>query len=266
MKRIHKGLTLVELLVVLSVLGVLGSLLATVVSGTLRNAETAREGAFGRNLVNAYLLTALDNSGELMPGMDRSVGHLELPDGRQVHAPVSNRYPFRLLAHADARVEDLLVMDPEAAGVSMDNTYNISLVPTFGMNDLLVGGHRESDGTLRFKDEVVSRQSEIERVLAFASAGRGVAGGGVGQGYFTIRPPYTTGPMWLPQAWTENAPPESYGQLHARHNGRVLAVYLDGSVELQTVEELRDMRLWSRRALANNDPRHTWRAEGGSRR
>jgi prepilin-type N-terminal cleavage/methylation domain-containing protein len=79
-------------------------------------------------------------------------------------------------------------------------------------------------------------------------------------GYFSVKPPrphptgrsgapapYSVGGGWTNASNTFNRglAPSSWGNLDARHFKKVTTVVFDGSVELQTLEALRDMRKWS---------------------
>jgi prepilin-type processing-associated H-X9-DG protein len=48
----------------------------------------------------------------------------------------------------------------------------------------------------------------------------------------------------------------NYGHVHGRYDGKAVCAFLDGSVRILSIEELRDMRLWSRKAALENNPNY----------
>lgn len=42
--------------------------------------------------------------------------------------------------------------------------------------------------------------------------------------------------------------PKAWGMVHARHKGRAVTAQIDGHIEMQTLEQLRDMRKWANKA------------------
>jgi prepilin-type processing-associated H-X9-DG protein len=45
--------------------------------------------------------------------------------------------------------------------------------------------------------------------------------------------------------------------VHPRHDSKAVVAFLDGSVRKMGINELRDMRLWSRNAAIADDPNYT---------
>jgi prepilin-type processing-associated H-X9-DG protein len=41
-----------------------------------------------------------------------------------------------------------------------------------------------------------------------------------------------------------------------RFDGKAVCAFLDGSVRVLSIDDLRDMRLWSKNAAINNDPNY----------
>lgn len=221
----------------------------------MANAAKAREANAARQLIAAYRLAASE-TGEFMAGYDRTVGEVHWPDGTMASGPIAHRYPFRLGPYYDYQLDGIILVNENAKQVNASNTYNVSLSPAFGINYLFVGGDRAGDGTLNLPGEVVTRPGSEANLIAFASAGRS-DGGPVTHGFNLLTPPQIHGAMWSNDPWTPGANPDQYGFLDARHADQVMIVFLDGSVRLKDVEQLRDMRLWSMRAAQNDDPNYT---------
>jgi prepilin-type N-terminal cleavage/methylation domain-containing protein/prepilin-type processing-associated H-X9-DG protein len=257
--------SMVEILVATAILGILATIVTTAANSAMATAAKAREISAGRNLINAYLQKTTDD-GLYPAGYDRTVGELEWPDGTQAHGPSAQRYPFRLGEYYDYRLEGVILVNENARQVEVDDTYSVSLLPAFGINYLFIGGDRAADGSNSLPGEVLTRPAMGANVLVFASSAR-QEGDSVTHGFNLLTPPRTYSAMWTSAAWTPQANPNHYGNIHARHGNRAVCVFLDGSVRLMEIEELRDMTLWSMRAAQANDPDYTIaRAQPPSRR
>jgi len=249
------GFTLVELLVTVTIVAVLASLALAGVQSALESARKTEEIASARTLIQAYLNAAVSNNGRYLPGYDRTVSELELPDGRVISGPAANRYPFRMAAFMDHPVEDLVLVGKNQSQIDASNDYVVSLHPAFGINHLFVGGDVQADGSVSFEADCVTTMARASSSpLVFASSGSETESGEVIHGFNIISPPNTTSSIWSADGWREGANPGDYGNLHARYGGKVIAAFLDGSVRQHTIPELEDMRLWSVRAKAKNDP------------
>ncbi len=156
------------------------------------------------------------------------------------------------------------------------NTFQHAMAfhPSFGYNGILLGGHylfsafqngvngsntRAAGG--EFYLRALNKINQPSKLIAFASA----RGGDVGSswngwgasdpnnqpylpGYYLIRPPRSVpnSPAWIASNnYSDTLPPSSWGNLHGRHFNKVVTLQMDGHIELQGLEQLRDMRKWS---------------------
>lgn len=236
---------------------ILAGLVATGLQSARAAGERSREIFAGRKLIAAFTTASADNNGQYLAGYDRTVSAVEWPDGTTAHGPVANRYPFRLGPYYDYSLNGVILVNKNAKQIDQSDTYSLSLSPAFGMNYLYVGGSKSSAGTLEISDEVASSVAHGANLLVFASAGRRVGGSEIVHGFNILTPPKIYSEMWSPSPWKPDSQPESYGNVHARHQGRAVCVFLDGSVQLLSVADLRDMRLWSKNARAAEDPDYT---------
>jgi prepilin-type N-terminal cleavage/methylation domain-containing protein len=251
--RNRSGFTLIELLVVITIVAVLAAIMFPVYQSFTLNGKMVREVQAGRNLITGYLAAAADRDGQLLGGYDRSVTEVGLPDGTSFGSPVSNRYPYRVLPYVGNKVEGTFLINDSVKTIAPSNTYMVSCYPAFGINYIFVGGDIMSNGSVNNQAECISRLGAGEvSPLVFASAA-GTGGDGKIPGYCLLTPPHTTGAMWTTAKWTRKSYAEEYGNVDPRYNGKAVCVFLDGSVQQLGIEDLRDMRLWSRNAaLANN--------------
>jgi len=254
----------------MGILALLVSLAAIGAQSALEAARKTEEVAAARTLVQAYLNSAADEGGRYLAGYDRTVQELALPDGRVIAGPAASRYPYRMAEFMEHPVEDLILVGKNKDQIDTTSDYVISLYPAFGINHVFVGGDVQSDGSISFETECVTTIGRASSSpLVFATSGSMNGTGDLIHGFNILYPPNTTSPNWNASGWQEGADPEDFGNLHARYGGKVIAAFLDGSVRQYSMAELEDMRLWSARAKAQNDPDYripdSRRGRGGSR-
>lgn len=263
--RALAGFSLVELLVTIGIICVLAVLGTGAFQGALDKGRMVKETTAAKNLINAYTLSAGDNDGRYMPGMDYTVNSVWFePQGKNltmIH--LANRYPFRLAPYFNYSLNGTILLNRNVSQIEKMSPsgnplheYVISTYPAFGMNYWFVGGCVADDGTLSYPQDCLSRSSQTASLLAFASGGA-MAGTTKVDGYNILTPPKLEGDRWVNASWTKNANPGNYGNVDARYNGKAVCAYLDGSVRMQSIDELRDMRLWNKSALEQNAPNYS---------
>ncbi|MGV3533024.1 MAG: type II secretion system protein [Chthoniobacteraceae bacterium] len=261
------GFTLIELMVVVSILAVLAAIAIPIAGSVQRKGRMAKELSAARQLMAAYLLYPAENGGELLPGY----GSFPAKDdtGAELHAPVSSRYPWRIAPYLeyDMRIlwgntsDDRLSKLREGPRESYQ--YGVSVQPALGVNALFVGGDYQSLSPTSSK--VVSRYGQFcvtrmvqavapQKLIVFASAGS-MSQGKKLNGYFKVEAPYATGRVWS-TSYSPKAGPDSYGHVDFRWEDKAVAVMLDGHVELLDFEQMNDMRRWANQASMANNP--TW--------
>ncbi len=259
--RHGRGFTLVEILVTVSIIAILAGLVVGISGSALKSANSVRETGAAKTLITAFVNTAVDNDGKYMAGYDRTAQDFSLPDGTVLSGPPAQRYPYRLASYFNYEMRGTIVVNDNLRQIAFTDTYSISCFPAFGMNYIFVGGDISAAGAMTFPDECLTRQGMASSIMVFATAaGAGTAPGGSGgtqiSGYCILTPPKETTSLWSAAAWTKDADPAQYGNVDARYSGKAICAFLDGSVRRYGVEELRDMRLWNRNALAQNNPNY----------
>lgn len=260
-----RAFSMVEILVSVAVIAVLCGVGAGVYQGAMQKTRLAREVTAGKNLISAYQLYAADKDGQYMPGMDFSVNKVLFePENRTISMiHVANRYPFRLAPYFSSKLDGTILVNDN--GKQIEKTakrgsgmydYQVSAFPAFGINYYFVGGCISAKGELTWPAECTDRVGKANSSpLVFATGGTGRDDNRY-DGYNILTPPRTTGQNWSAAKWKENLDPGNFGNVDARHDGKAVCVYLDGSIRLQTIDELRDMRLWSRNAAAQDNPNY----------
>jgi len=257
-----------ELLASIAIVAVLAAAVAGLGQKMIKRAEMAREICAGRNLSMAYQVAAGDNDGRLLPGMDFSVNKVwfepDKKDITMIHVP--NRYPYRLAPYFDYRLDGTILVNKNKAQIEKTNPkgsmmydYIVSTFPAFGINYNYVGGTMLADGkTLSYADDCLVKIGQDEHpLIVFASAGAKDDAGNSYNGFNLLTPPRLQQSNWAGIAWSEKVNPGNFGNVDARYDGKAVCVFTDGSTRLLSIEELRDMRLWSRKAALNNDPNYT---------
>ncbi|MEO6054526.1 MAG: hypothetical protein ABIP97_10975, partial [Chthoniobacterales bacterium] len=114
-----------------------------------------------------------------------------------------------------------------------------------------------------FPGECVTIQSLASNsILVFATAASSASNPSGGEsngqisGYCILTPPNGMYPNWSSSKWNCKSSPDNYGNVDARYNNQAICAFLDGSVRLQSVEELRNMSLWSRNAAMQHNPNY----------
>lgn len=263
------GFTLIETLVTVGIIATLAIIGAGACHGVLKKREQVMEISAGKNLITAYLSCAADNDGQYLPGMDFSVTKVAYPPEKRditvMHA--ANRYPFRLAPYFDYRLIGTILLpnnrkqiDKIATPGTPMHDYVVSAFPSFGINYYFVGGCLSgpvSAPTLLYPNECTSRAVQgLGNQLVFASGGT-TDGSTRVEGFNILTPPRLYAETWSDTPWKKNSDPGFYGNVDARHEGKAVCVFLDGSIKLLSIAELRDMQLWNRNAADRRDPNYT---------
>jgi prepilin-type N-terminal cleavage/methylation domain-containing protein len=263
------GLTLVELLVVVGILGLLMAVTLPVLSRSRRQARMTVELAGSRQLMQAYLMYAAENDGQLIPGHTSQAPALEDDLGRRLmHPEAAKRWPWRLLSETDCGLFGTILVNGQASELADRDaplwSYMVSLTPTFGLNYYNLGGDLTAHGANNAPGCIqrLSQATDSSRRIVFASS-RSVGPSGVVEGYFKIVPP--TKPFeysasgWTTQPYDEAGEPAAWGYVHPRHFDTAIVGHLDGHSGRLSIDELRDMTRWSEPAARAGNT--GWRAE-----
>lgn len=268
------GFTLVELLVVIAIIAILSAGLYTGVAAAMLQAKKAQASGAAKNLISAYLAATDAESGQVMTAYDRTINSVTLMGGSTLSGPAAQRYPWRLSNYLNGNVTGSVLVGDVAHQIDVKDTYMVSCFPAFGINYIFVGGDVQADHSYTYPNECITSTGNSEPVLVFATAwgdgsGDPAAGGsatGKISGYCILTPPNLTGPMWNNAPYTKKSAPGDYGNVDPRYNGKAVCAFLDGSVSAKSIDELRDMQLWSRNAARTGNANYTVATTGGGGR
>ncbi|MEO5713939.1 MAG: prepilin-type N-terminal cleavage/methylation domain-containing protein [Luteolibacter sp.] len=262
-KRRHAAFTLVEMLVTITLITTLGTLGFAGVRVAREKARLTVEINAARNLITAYLGNATENGGRVLPGYQTDPAAVNL-EGRLLSEPMNARYPWRL-APLVPKVEGILLYNgTESVLADPNRDYLVSVHPNLGINATLVGGHFGSGSPLaptprivdaygKFYLSQLAESDDPGKLVVFASARSAKDR----PGYFEIRSPRLTGPVWSSGKFSEDQSASQHGFVDFRWSGKAVTVMLEGNVELLDEMQLRDMRRWSHQAARANDPDFT---------
>ena len=259
-RLVSSGFTLVELLVVIAILGLLAGISSGAYQKAMSKASMAGEMNAGKNLIQAFHLATTENGGKFLPAYDASAKDVKNADGQPIAMSVVRaRYPFRLAPYFNYQMTGVILVNRNESqiiklmgpsGTMYD--YGLSVFPAMGINRYLVGGYVGSGGAVQYATECILSQGQAEKsVIVFASAGETDV-----DGFEYVISPQGPAGQWSGAKWTKDSSPGEYGHVAARYDGKAVCAFLDGSVKVLSIDELRDMRLWSKNAALENNPNY----------
>jgi|LakMenE18May11ns_1017448.scaffolds.fasta_scaffold9858895_2 prepilin-type N-terminal cleavage/methylation domain-containing protein/prepilin-type processing-associated H-X9-DG protein len=246
-----RGFTIIELLVSVVITSILATLLFLGVKSYIKSGQRAAELSAGKTLISAFHAYAADNNGQLIRAMDLNPGKIVDNKGKPVMSHAAKRWPWRLAPYFNYDMNTLMVNNKDAIKLN-DSMYSylVTVFPTFGMNGIFVGG---KFGTSMAPDNPRSKKGNFcvttiigantpSKLIVFSSAKI--------QGEM---PPGTEGPKT--GCFDVSAPGYgAVGEVHYKYSDKAVVAYFDGHVELNSEEELKDMRRWSNLAAIQDNP------------
>lgn len=269
--RRHAGMTLVELLAAIGLIGILASIIVAATAEVRQSFYKADEASSVRQLTQGYLLYAEDNGGRVIVGRPslRSIAMTGLELVNHYGHPVvdseaKSRYVFRLLPY----IGEIRVFFPgqarrfvsDVAGHSQED-YMITLCPTFGLNETYLGGNEQSNFWNNQLESLIHTHDAVNpaTLIVFVSTLQGpanttgVTDGDYYVGLYRVAPPNGSNRdgSWVGRNY-DNTIPSTLGYIRLDEDGKAMVSHLDGSVTSLDQQQLEDMRRWSNRAALLN--------------
>jgi prepilin-type processing-associated H-X9-DG protein len=192
--------------------------------------------------------------------------------GHTFNPPISRRYPWRLLPYV-SDVWDIIhnhtdtpripsPNDPE--GVAFKDAYELSVYPSYGMNDIFVGGNAGYGGYAELTPKhyepvygkyIIFHNSEVRRPSNLIVLGESQFNLGYEpqQGFLHLTPHYAGGEQWRLEGNDFVALVQTpVGFPKGRYGPAAGMGFFDGHVEGKTPTELQDMRYWANNATTED--------------
>jgi prepilin-type processing-associated H-X9-DG protein len=248
------------MLVVIAVMGLLAGVSVGAYQKAIGKASMGSEMSAAKNLIQAYQSASIESAGRFLPAKDPAATGVKNANGQTITmSEVRSRYPFRLAPYFNYQMDGTILVNRNesqivkimgSSGFMYD--YGLSVFPALGMNRYLVGGSISPNGVVQYSPECIQFSAQADQsVIVFASAGNPDV-----DGYEYVTAPYGPGGQWTSAKWSKGVDAGNYGHVDGRYNGKAVCAFLDGSVKVLSMDELRDMRLWSRNAALENNPNY----------
>lgn len=251
-----KAFTLVELLIVITVIGVLVGLSLPVLGKMVEGGQKAAEIFAARSLISGFLSYSADNNNSCMPGyFDPGPGAVKDGQGKDIEKALArSRYAWRIAPYIGYDTDRVLLVNNTKAAPKKDSDYHylVSIYTSLGMNTTFVGGDWSVDPLVSALDRRANRDglfylsnvnqaASPRQMIVFASA-------------------FTEERGFVPGNSRVFPPPMRAGKasrIDYRYNGKAIVACLDGHVEMLDESQMKDMRRWSNRAARENNPNQT---------
>jgi len=266
-----RAFTLVELLVVISIIALLIGILIPTLGSARSSAMRVKDLSVARQLMIAYTMHADDHRSMVLFGFRRNDPVTGEPvtardaSGNMISGLTAQRYPWRLLPYLDYSptflYQNLDDYEDEFLDPSFDFSYQLSASPSFGLNQGFVGGSSDSDGTPSIEhprtESVFGSGWYVRRItdppdpqglITFATAfGRSATIYSEDlNGNYKVTPPYIHERSWrsaAPDASIESS--GEVGNVDLRYSEQAVVGFFDAHADSLNWEELQDMRHWA---------------------
>jgi len=239
-----KAFTIVELLVSVTIIGLLAGLGIPALQSALKEGKKAKEIGALKSLIVAYNSYTVDNNGQLMKSYDLNGTAYDI-NGNQIggeESHESHRWPWRLAPYFNygfyntTHVNDMESYIKSQGGLSQ--TYLVSVIPSFGMSLYCGGNDYEGSRTKASIATYAAQVNKPSQFIAFVSS-RSFAVGKRYEGFYYVEQPKGS------SKYDSKSSPKTTGYVSARYNNNAVVAFLGGNVSVIKYEELVKTNYWT---------------------
>lgn len=240
-----KAFTIVELLVAVSIIGLLSALGIPAIKSAMDAGKKAKELAALKGLLIAYNTYSGDNNGQLLKSYDQYGSALDI-NGNPIGGEDSHeahRWPWRLAPYFNysfydtTHVNDIESYIKSQGGLSQ--TYLVSVIPSFGLSLYCGGNDYEGSKTKSTIATHINQVAKPSQFIAFVSS-RSTAVGKRYEGFYYVEQPRSSA------KYDSKSNPKSTGYISARYNDNAVVGFLAGNISVMPYKDLATNRvIWS---------------------
>lgn len=241
-----KAFSLVEILVGITIVGLLAGLGLPALNSALQSGKKAKEIAALKGLISAYNMYSADNNNTLLKSYDITGTAFDI-NGNAIGGEDSHeahRWPWRLAPYFNygfygtTHVNDVESYIKSQGGLTQ--TYLVSVIPSFGLSIYCGGndyeGSKSKGMTIASNINQVAKPSQF---IAFVSS-RSMAIGKRYEGFYYVEQPRNS------NKYDSKSNPKSTGYISARYNGNAVVGFLGGNISTIPYKDLSTNKaLWS---------------------
>jgi prepilin-type N-terminal cleavage/methylation domain-containing protein/prepilin-type processing-associated H-X9-DG protein len=242
-----KAFTLVELLVTITIIGILATFGLPVYKSAMLQAKKGCDISAGKQLIVAFNTHLADNNNIFIKAYDingvaKDINGNDL-SGEDSHE--AHRWPWRLAPYLNYGMYGSVLVNESESFIrsqgGLSQAYLVSVIPSLGMNNYL--GGNDSSGPTYNNTNVAINSLQVpkhSKMIVFITT-RSEAVGRKYRGFYYAMPPTSS-------KYNDNATAKSTGYISARYNNNAVAVFLDGHVEVLPYSDLTNKAYWMKTA------------------
>jgi prepilin-type N-terminal cleavage/methylation domain-containing protein len=232
-----KAFTIIELLVTVSIIGLLVGLGVPALNSSLNYGKKAKEIAALKSLIASYNFYSADNNNKLLKSYDLNGAAYDI-NGNPIGGEDSHeahRWPWRLAPYFNynfygvSHVNEVESYIKSQGGLTQ--TYLVSVIPSFGLSINCGGNDYEARKSNTLIASNINHVAKPSQFIAFVSS-RSMAAGYKYEGFYYVEHPKSLA------KYDHKSNPKSTGYISARYNSQAVVAFLGGNVSFIPYKDL----------------------------